>query len=318
MFTTRQILKSTAAAAAAVVSAATLFFAGAGAAMAPEAGRLNNNSPLAASANAWRYATYVESHAPTYGFYLSNYWPSGYLYSSYAGYPCSRVAQPGGATLPGYIVTSGTCPAAPSSDRRDRSAMPRHGLIVVGLVAVLGVGSALAARGFGVRPVQIVSGSMSPTVKGGEWIVVHDLDRTSRAEVKRGDIVLFRYVRGRLRAIKRVVAIGGDRVAIAAHSITVNGKVTRLAGAPGPASARARVETVPPGHVFLLGDNSRVSIDSRAFGAVPVSEIVGRRVVTLGGTRSILLEALAATLLAAAAMIVAGTIRPPRLASQRN
>ena len=45
MLTTRQILKSTAAAAAAVVSAATLFFAGAGAAMAPEAGRLNSNSP---------------------------------------------------------------------------------------------------------------------------------------------------------------------------------------------------------------------------------------------------------------------------------
>ena len=51
-------------------------------------------------------------------------------------------------------------------------------MIVVGLIAILGVGSALAAHGFSVRSVQIVSGSMSPTVKGGEWIVVHDLDRT--------------------------------------------------------------------------------------------------------------------------------------------
>lgn len=147
---------------------------------------------------------------------------------------------------------------------------------------------------------------------------MHDLDRTSRAEVKRGDIVLFRYVRGPLRAIKRVVATGGDRVAIAAHSVTVNGKVTRLAGAPGPASARPRVETVPPGHVFLLGDNPRVSIDSRAFGALPVSEILGRRLVTLGGTRSILLEALAATFLAGAVMIVAGLALYRRRSEQRR
>ena len=92
---------------ATVACAALAFTAGAGVAMAPEAGRLNSDSPLAASANAWSYGTYVESHAPTYGFYTSNTWKTGYRYESYAGYPCSRYAQPGGATLGGYIMVSG-------------------------------------------------------------------------------------------------------------------------------------------------------------------------------------------------------------------
>ena len=91
----KKLFASIAASTAAVACALAVLGAGAGTAMAPEAGRLNSNSPLAASGYA------------TYGFYLSNYWQSGYPYLQYAGYPCSRTAQPGGATLRGYIVTSG-------------------------------------------------------------------------------------------------------------------------------------------------------------------------------------------------------------------
>ena len=103
----KKLFASIAASTAAVACALAVLGAGAGTAMAPEAGRLNNNSPLAASAYAWSPAIYVVSEKPTHGFYLSNYWQSGYPYMQYAGYPCSRVAQPGGATLRGYIVTSG-------------------------------------------------------------------------------------------------------------------------------------------------------------------------------------------------------------------
>jgi hypothetical protein len=103
-----QILKTTAATAATLASGVALFFAGAGTAIAPEAGRLNSNHPLAANTSAWNYATYIQSQKPTYGFYLSNSWQSGYYYRSYAGYPCSRYAQPAGTTLPGFIQTSGS------------------------------------------------------------------------------------------------------------------------------------------------------------------------------------------------------------------
>jgi hypothetical protein len=104
---TPQILKTTAATAATIASGAALFFAGAGTAFAPDPGRLNSNSPLAATTNAWAYATYIDSQQPTYGFYTSNTWKTGYYYQSYAGYPCSRYRQPAGTTLPGFIMVSG-------------------------------------------------------------------------------------------------------------------------------------------------------------------------------------------------------------------
>jgi len=90
---------------ATVACAAVAFSAGAGVAMAPEAGRLNE--ALYSQANDWAYGIWVNSGTPTYGFYLPNTWQWGYQYQSYAGYPCSRYRQPAGTTLKGYIMVSG-------------------------------------------------------------------------------------------------------------------------------------------------------------------------------------------------------------------
>jgi signal peptidase I len=172
--------------------------------------------------------------------------------------------------------------------------MTARRLVLTGLAFVL-IGAALGARALGVRPVQIKSNSMSPTVRNGDWIVVSDLEGESRGELRRGDIAMFRFPLGTDgRAIKRVLAVAGDRITIGPRSVAVNGKSRPIAGAPGPGSARARTETVPPGHVYLLGDNSANSIDSRAFGAVPTQEIVGRQLATAGDTASLALKALVA------------------------
>ena len=103
----KKMFATIAASTATVACALAVLGAGAGTALAPEAGRLNSTSPLAATTNAWSYATYVESQKPTYAFYTSNVWKTGYAYAQYAGYPCSRYAQPAGTTLPGYIMVSG-------------------------------------------------------------------------------------------------------------------------------------------------------------------------------------------------------------------
>ena len=159
--------------------------------------------------------------------------------------------------------------------------MTRRALILLVLAGAIGLGAAATARSLGIRPVRVTSGSMAPTVERGDWIVVRDLDHQGRASIARGEIVLFSFPLGTSgRAIKRVVAVGGDLVAIAAHSLTVNGRTTRLAGAPSAYAARSRVERVPSGYVFLVGDNAAASIDSRSFGAVPVRYVVARQVLT--------------------------------------
>ena len=152
---------------------------------------------------------------------------------------------------------------------------------------------------------------MSPTLRRGDWIVVRRLDQQGQQAVQRQDIVLFRFPLGTAgRATKRVVAIGGDRVAIANRTVAVNGRVVPIAGAPSSTAARRRVESVPAGYLFLVGDNAAVSIDSRSFGAVPETEVVGR--VWFGFSNRTLLIALIVT--AAVALIAAA----PRIARRRR
>lgn len=185
--------------------------------------------------------------------------------------------------------------------------MTRRTITVLGLVGTLVVGGALAARATGIQPVRIVSNSMAPTAESGDWVVVKDVAAPGVEDIQRDEVVMFRYPPGGgpMRAIKRVVAVGGDRVEVGPRSVAVNGKVIRIGGAPSRKAARRRVEVVPPGRFFLLGDNATVSIDSRSFGAVAPADIMARRVLTAGSSRAVVMRAGGAVILLAAAILAA-------------
>jgi signal peptidase I len=125
---------------------------------------------------------------------------------------------------------------------------------------------------------------MAPTIERGDWLIVQKLRDGDRAHVRRSTVVLFRYPFGSpLRAVKRVVAVAGDTVEISERTVRVNGTAIPTAGLPKLAPMPGelvkqlpRVEVVPPGHVFVLGDNAAASIDSRSFGPVSHAELVGR------------------------------------------
>jgi signal peptidase I len=77
--------------------------------------------------------------------------------------------------------------------------------------------------------------------------------------------------------IKRVIALPGETVEIRDGHVYINGQqlqepFTEEATRPG----RYSEVTVPPLHVFVLGDNRDRSNDSRSFGPVPIENIVGR------------------------------------------
>jgi signal peptidase I len=118
---------------------------------------------------------------------------------------------------------------------------------------------------------------MSPAIEADQWVVVHDVGEGGHLAPERGDVVLFRFPLGTDgRAVKRIIAVAGDVVAFTDERVTVNGDTSAIAGSPAAsAEARTGTVTVPPGNVFVLGDNAIASIDSRSFGTVPESEVVG-------------------------------------------
>jgi signal peptidase I len=83
-----------------------------------------------------------------------------------------------------------------------------------------------------------------------------------------------------VKFIKRIVAVGGDRVKILGGRAIVNGKALDEPYARLDDSCEAcnlpREITVPPGHVFTLGDNRGNSVDSRTHGPTPEDWIVGK------------------------------------------
>lgn len=169
-------------------------------------------------------------------------------------------------------------------------------LAMLAVAALVGTGAAFGVRASGVSPFKVTTGSMAPTVKPGDWVLESDT-----ARLRRGDVVLFRYPLGSTgRAVKRVVAVAGDTVAFTTHSLTVNGRTRRVAGSPLPVDAgRGRATTLPAGSVFLLGDNTASSYDSRGFGPVPEREVVG-------AVRMLVPAIVAPAGLAAAVLLAAG------------
>lgn len=130
----------------------------------------------------------------------------------------------------------------------------------------------------------IPSRSMVPTLAVGDRVVVEKLSYRLDGP-KRGDIVVFRppvsvaamgYLDTSVPWIKRVVGLPGERLAVRKGWVHINGRplVEPYLG-EAPSYELAPVE-VPPGHVFVLGDNRNHSIDSHVWGAVPLSRLLGR------------------------------------------
>jgi signal peptidase I len=183
------------------------------------------------------------------------------------------------------------------------------------LFLAVAIALALTLQAYAVKPYRIPSASMEPTLQVGDRVLVDRFaHRVLGGDVKVGDIVVFhppagadpdQPVCGDRREgdgtstpcahptpkrsaqtfIKRVVAVGGDRLEIRNGQVIRNGRPADepFAEACDLGDARCTFSepiTVPRGAVFLMGDNRGNSDDSRFWGPVPESWIIGKAFAT--------------------------------------
>jgi signal peptidase I len=151
---------------------------------------------------------------------------------------------------------------------------------------VWAIGLALVIRTFVIAPFKIPSGSMRMTLLEGDRILVTKFQYRFR-EPARGDIVVFRFPADPKRPfIKRLVGMGKDTVEIREGGVIVNGEALKGYGGfqtrhyvnQGSFGGYGQVVDVPPNELFVLGDNSGSSHDSRFWGFVPKRLLIGKAV----------------------------------------
>lgn len=149
---------------------------------------------------------------------------------------------------------------------------------------------------------QVPSGSMEPTLMPGDRVAVNmmaygvrvpftDIELVDRGEPEPGDVVVFKSPADGTRLIKRVVAVGGDTVAVVDGRLWIDGQPLHDLGASDIEHFGARdvhlnlrdgggpdlaTVTIPAGMALVLGDHRGNSADGRFFGLVPMKSLYAR------------------------------------------
>jgi signal peptidase I len=184
---------------------------------------------------------------------------------------------------------------------------------------VVAVALAVLLQAFAIKPYKIPSGSMEPTLHVRDRVLVNRFSkRILGNEPKVGDITVFHPPvgaddqgggsqcgdssagdgtgmpcdratpkRSKQSFIKRVVAVGGDTIAIRNGRVIRNGRATKEPFAAACVSLNGddicnfpKTITVPKGYVYMMGDNRGNSDDSRFWGPIPTSWVIGKAFAT--------------------------------------
>jgi signal peptidase I len=185
-------------------------------------------------------------------------------------------------------VADGPAEAGPPRRRRWRRLLIEA--ITTILVAVLVVG---LLRTFAFESFYIPSASMVPTLNVNDRILVQKAFFSAQ-DVHEGDIVVFNHPPldqcpgpqgGDL--VKRVIALPGQTIYSSGNNIYVNGRLLAEPylphydplGTPIPDASKQHPYRVPAGDFYVLGDNRAISCDSRYWGPIEGSSIVGKVVL---------------------------------------
>ena len=127
----------------------------------------------------------------------------------------------------------------------------KFGLIVLAIV--------MPIRLYVAQPFIVSGESMAPTFSSGDYLIIDELTYNFINEPQKGEVVVFRYPQDPSKFfIKRIVGLPGEE-------LVVDGVEWKMG----------------ENEYFVMGDNSRFSLDSRSWGALPRENITGRALLRL-------------------------------------
>jgi len=151
-------------------------------------------------------------------------------------------------------------------------------VVFIAIVVLVSAG----ARAFAVQTYFVPTPSMTPTLIPGDRIVVNKLYST----IHRGDILVFHDVPadkgGPAVLVKRVIGLPGETISSVGNKVLIDGKTLAepwlrpLTGICAQASEHITPTKIAPGHYYMMGDCRGDSGDSRYWGTLPASYIIGK------------------------------------------
>lgn len=214
-----------------------------------------------------------------------------------AGHGRSRPAAPGGD---GYAPADGELAAAEPEPEHRRSFWRELPVLVLAALVIAVLIKTLLAQAF-----WIPSSSMEDTLEINDRVLVNKLSYRL-GDFARGDVIVFDDPRGtateesipqailrnlaesvglstpKSEFIKRVIGLPGESVEVRAGEVLVDGVVVAEPYLhPQTEMPDFGPEVVPEGHLFVMGDNRNSSQDSRFFGPIEETSVVGKAFVVI-------------------------------------
>ncbi|MGX7014376.1 signal peptidase I [Vagococcus silagei] len=142
----------------------------------------------------------------------------------------------------------------------------------------------IICRAFVFVPIEVTGNSMAPTLKQSDFVITEQF-----SEIKRFDMIVFHSLDGNTY-VKRVIGLPGETIEYKNDVLYVNGKKIDEEYLEGIKKKKngflyttdfnskelLGVKKIPKNNYFVLGDNRRLSKDSRSFGTINSQDIIGK------------------------------------------
>jgi signal peptidase I len=154
-------------------------------------------------------------------------------------------------------------------------------------IALIALAIVLPIRYFLFQPFIVKGESMAPNFESGDYLIVDEISYRF-SDPQRGDVVVFKYPKDTTqRFIKRVIGLPGESVIIKNGEVSVTkvgGESVVLDESYLPDDLKTYGDTnttLKADEYFVLGDNRTYSYDSRSWGVVSESYVIGKAFLRL-------------------------------------